>query len=45
LGGINFENLASIDVVEAFKNFELRREMTKTGELKPIEPFAPKIKA
>lgn len=36
---INFGNLASIDVVEAFSCFDLRRSMTKTGVFKPIEPF------
>lgn len=37
---INFANLASIDVIEALTAFELRRSMTKTGQFKPIEPFA-----
>lgn len=37
---INFAALAEIDVVEALARFELRREMTKTGVFRPIEPFA-----
>lgn len=36
---INFENLSNLDVVEALTRFELRRDMTKTGVFKPIEPF------
>jgi hypothetical protein len=38
---LNFDNLASVDVVEALTNFELRRTMSKTGEFKPILPFVP----
>lgn len=37
--GINFDSLQSIDVLEAFTRFELRREMTKTGIFKAIQPF------
>lgn len=37
---IRFDNLATLDVVEALSQFELRREMGKTGAFKPIEPFA-----
>lgn len=37
---INFAALTEIDVVEALARFELRREMTKTGVFRPIEPFA-----
>lgn len=37
---INFAALTEIDVVEALARFELRREMTKTGAFRPIEPFA-----
>lgn len=37
---INFDNLAALDVVEAFDRFELRRAMTKTGVFKPVEPLA-----
>jgi hypothetical protein len=36
---INFANLEQLDVVEAFSRFELRRDMTKTGIFKPIDPF------
>lgn len=36
---INFDNLESLDVVEALQNFELRRSMTKTGVFKSISPF------
>lgn len=37
---INFSNLAQIDAVESFNNFEMRREMSKTGVFKSIEPFS-----
>lgn len=37
--GINFENLSAIDVVDAFTRFDFRRDMTKTGVFKAIEPF------
>lgn len=36
---INFENLDSIDIVEALAQFDLRREMSKTGVFKGIAPF------
>ena len=36
---MNFENLSSVDPVEALGIFEIRRSMTKTGILKPIQPF------
>lgn len=36
---IDFSNLAELDVVEALNQFELRRDMTKTGVFKPIEPL------
>lgn len=36
---INFELLEMVDVVESLAQFELRRQMTKTGIFKPIEPF------
>jgi len=36
---IDFGNLGQVDVVDAFTRFELRRDMTKTGVFKPIEPF------
>ena len=38
---INFDNLRNLDVVEALAQFELKRNMTKTGRFKAIEPFAP----
>lgn len=37
---IDFGRLASIDVVEALARFDLRRQMTKTGIFKAIEPFS-----
>lgn len=36
---IDFGNLTALDPVEAFARFDLRRDMTKTGVFKPIEPF------
>jgi len=36
---IDFSQLTMIDVVEALGRFELRRQMSKTGIFKPIEPF------
>ena len=36
---INFNSLEQIDVIEAFTRFDLRREMTKTGMFKAIQPF------
>jgi hypothetical protein len=36
---INFDNLGEVDIIEAFSQFELRREMSKTGIFKPIDPF------
>ena len=36
---INFRNLENLDVVEALTQFELRRDMTKTGIFKLIQPF------
>jgi len=36
---INFDNLQALDVVEVLTQFELRRNMSKTGRFKPIEPF------
>lgn len=38
---INFNNLASLDVIEAFSRFNLRRDMTKTGVFKAIAPIEP----
>jgi hypothetical protein len=37
---IDFGNLGQIDVVESFARFDLRRDMSKTGVFKPIEPFS-----
>lgn len=37
--GIAFGNLAALDVVEAFERFDLRRNMTKTGVFRAVEPF------
>lgn len=39
-GAIDFGNLADLDPVEAFSRFDLRREMSKTGVFKPIEPHS-----
>lgn len=36
---LNFQNLESIDVVEALAAFEIRRNMSKTGVFKGIEPI------
>lgn len=36
---IDFELLPMVDVVESLVQFELRRQMTKTGIFKPIELF------
>ena len=38
---IQFNNLSVLDVVEALNRFELRRNMSKTALLRPIEPIAP----
>jgi hypothetical protein len=38
-GGINFANLDDVDASEALGGFDIRRDMTKTGVLKAIEPF------
>ncbi|MBA3966457.1 MAG: DUF4236 domain-containing protein [Nitrospirales bacterium] len=38
---INFGNLQSLDVVDVLAQFDLRRNMTKAGSFKPIEPFVP----
>lgn len=37
---IDFGNLANLDVVESLARFDLRRDMSKTGVFKAIEPFA-----
>lgn len=36
---IDFELLTMVDVVESLAQFDLRRQMTKTGTFKPVEPF------
>lgn len=36
---LNFKNLRAIDVVDSFNLFELRRKVTSTGIIAPIEPF------
>jgi Protein of unknown function (DUF4236) len=36
---INFGNLPAIDMAEALAQFDLRRDMTKTGVFRPIEPY------
>lgn len=38
---INFDSLQNLDVVEALVRFDLRRNMTKTGVFRPVEPFEP----
>jgi hypothetical protein len=39
---INFDNLASIDVVDVFGLFNLRRKVNKQqGKISPIDPFVP----
>ena len=37
---IDFKNLGAIDIVQALERFEFRRQMTKTGVFKAIEPFS-----
>ncbi len=34
-----FDNLQSLDIVEALTQFDLRRNMTEAGVFEPIEPF------
>lgn len=36
---IDFDQLALVDVVGALERFELRRQMSKTGIFRPIEPY------
>jgi hypothetical protein len=36
--GLDFDHIASIDVVAALEQFDLRREMLKSGLLRPISP-------
>lgn len=40
---IDFGNLRQIDVVESFARFDLRRDMSKTGVFKPIDPFVASV--
>lgn len=37
---IDFQYLSAIDVVEALEQFDLKRNMSKTGVFKPITPFS-----
>jgi len=39
---LNFNNLKEIDVVEALAGFDMKRNMSKTGLFKAIQPFEPK---
>ncbi|MBI3044982.1 MAG: hypothetical protein HYY78_19360 [Betaproteobacteria bacterium] len=36
---ISFDKLEGVDVITALERFELRRDMTKTGVFRPIEPL------
>jgi hypothetical protein len=38
---INFDNLGDLDLTEALAQFKLRRNVSKTGIFKPIDPFQP----
>jgi len=38
-GKIHFDNLDQVDPVAAMEVFTLRRDMTKTGIFRDIEPF------
>jgi Protein of unknown function (DUF4236) len=40
---IRFDNLQNLDIVEALAQFDLRRNMTKTGSFKAIEPLGPHV--
>lgn len=37
---IDFTNLAVLDPVACLESYELRREMSASGEFEPIEPLA-----
>jgi hypothetical protein len=37
---LDFAHLAVIEVAEALSRFDLRRDMSKSGVLKPITPHA-----
>ncbi|MBX3056719.1 MAG: DUF4236 domain-containing protein [Anaerolineae bacterium] len=36
---MNFDNLENLNVVECFEQFDVRRKITSTGIITPIEPF------
>jgi hypothetical protein len=36
---INFDNLEALDLPRAFEEFDLQRNMTRTGIFRPIEPY------
>ncbi len=36
---LEFDNLKNLDIVKAFEQFDLRRSMSESGVLMPIEPF------
>jgi hypothetical protein len=38
---INFANLDNLDITESLATFELRRNATKTGFFKAVDPFQP----
>lgn len=38
--GISFDNLGAVDLITCLEQFELRRNMTKAGVFKPIEPLS-----
>jgi hypothetical protein len=38
---INFSKLRDLDIVEALTQFDIKRDMTKTGNFKPVKPFSP----
>lgn len=42
---LNFSDLGTVDPIEALASFEIRRNMTKTGIFKSIEPFSSEVYA
>jgi Protein of unknown function (DUF4236) len=38
---INFDNLQYIDIIESLTQFNLKREMTKSGIFRAIQPYSP----
>ncbi|TVP76675.1 MAG: DUF4236 domain-containing protein [Gemmatimonadales bacterium] len=40
-GQIRFDRLEEVHLPRAFQRFPLRRDMTKTGIFRPVEPFVP----